>query len=103
MVKLQYAVPAKEDLKSIYNFIAFDSAYYAKKFIQQLKDRIKILKSYPEQGRIIHPLRYQNLRQLLFKEYRIIYIYDSSTISILTIHHQSRLLENIDVVKEFEI
>ena len=50
MVKLEYSIPARNDLKSIYNFIAFDSEYYARKFVKEIRERIKGLKKYPEQG-----------------------------------------------------
>ena len=103
MVKLEYSISAREDLKSIYNFIAFDSEYYAKKFIKEIRERIKVLKAYPESGRIIYPERYNGLRQILFKSYRIIYIYEANVVSITSIHHQHRDLGNIDTLNQFQI
>ena len=90
MVKLEYSIPARNDLKSIYNFIAFDSGYYAKTFIKEVRDRIKVLKTYPEEGRIIYPTRHKELRQILFKNYCILYVYNNDLVSIVSIHHQSR-------------
>ena len=68
MVKLEYSLPARNDLKSIYNFISFDSEYYAKKFIKEIKDSVRDLKSYPEQGKIVYPERFKELRQIWFKK-----------------------------------
>lgn len=102
MVILQYSQPSKDDLKNIYNFIATDSIYYAKRFVGEIRTKIKMLKSYPDQGRIIYPDRYENIKQVLFKDYRIIYVFDGKVVSIVTIHHQSRLLENIEALKEYD-
>jgi len=68
MVKLEYSLPARNDLKSIHDYIASDSAYYEKRFIKEIRQRIKLLKVHPEQGRIIYPTRYNGIRQILFNK-----------------------------------
>ena len=95
MVKLFYTKPGLEDLKNIHDYIATDSSKAAKRFTSALKEKIKILKNYPELGRSIYPDKFDNLRQVLYKSYRIIYQLKDETILIITIHHQSRLPENI--------
>ena len=44
MVKLQYSKPALIDLQHVFLYISNDSVRNAKRFVQALKDRIKILK-----------------------------------------------------------
>ncbi|SFQ09117.1 type II toxin-antitoxin system RelE/ParE family toxin [Parafilimonas terrae] len=95
MVNLFYTRPALNDLKNIYSFIAIDSPTAAKRFIATLKEKIKVLKQYPEIGKPIYTDKFDNLRQILYKSYRIIYHFKNDSIFIITIHHQSRLPENI--------
>ncbi len=101
MAIVNYTKPALQDLKNIHDYIAKDSVVNAKRFIQAIKDHITILNKYPEIGNQVFPNRYKNLRQLLHKAYRIIYYYENDVVTIITIHHQSRLIENIKVVKDF--
>jgi toxin ParE1/3/4 len=103
MVKLQYAKPALDDLRAIYLYISADSIVIAGRFTRALKDRIKVLKKHPEIGKEIFPDKFPGLRQVLHKAYRIIYLYEDNTVTIITIHHQSRLIENISSIKKYII
>lgn len=85
MVKVQYAKSAFADLKLIERFISQDSAYYAKSFLRQMRERILTLQEYPEIGRFLFPERFQLLRQILFKSYRIIYYYENNKVTIVSI------------------
>lgn len=102
MVRLQYTKPAYDDLKAIHTYISADSVANAKRFITAIKDKIKTLKNNPEIGKPVFAEKYKKLRQLLYKSYRIIYHLEENMISIITIHHQSRLLENIPGLKEYK-
>lgn len=102
MVDIKYTQPALFDLKAIYDYISLDSKLRARHFIFELKESIKTLKNYPDYGRIVYPSKFNNIRQLLYKSYRIIYQFNEPVIYILTIHHQSRLIENIPVLKGYE-
>jgi toxin ParE1/3/4 len=69
MVKITYSKSAVADLSAIYQFIALDSPVAAKRFITLIRERIQILKTQPEIGRIVYPDKYKNLRQLLYQSY----------------------------------
>ncbi len=103
MVKLQYARPALEDLRAIHLYISADSIVNAKRFIQALKDRITILKKHSEIGKLIFHDKFKGLRQVLHKVYRIIYLYENNTVTTITIHHQSRLIENVAAIRKYII
>lgn len=103
MVSLRYSPTAMADLKSIHDFISKDSRLYAKKFIAELRDYITVLKKHPEFGFPAFPARYNNLRQVLYKSYRIVYLYENSTVFIISVVHQHRLPENIPALTQFEI
>ena len=53
MVQINWTTQAKEDLKSIADYIAIDSVKYAKLQIIRLKSRTQILKSHLGAGRIV--------------------------------------------------
>jgi toxin ParE1/3/4 len=97
MVKLEYTKTAFTDLKSIRKSIAEDSVHYAKLSIIELRNKIEVLKVNPETGKLIYPDKYQHLRQLLHKSYYIIYYFENNKVTIITVHHQSRLHENMNV------
>ena len=102
MVKLQFTLQTQSDLRNIHEYIALDSPANAKRFVKELKTRLEILKKYPEMGHLVLPERFKNLRQLLHKSYRIVYHSSDDIVTIITIHHQSRLIENISVIKGYE-
>jgi toxin ParE1/3/4 len=73
MVRLRYTPTAIDDLKSVHEFISNDSPVYAKRFIKDMREYITVLKKYPEFGHPAFPTRYKDLRQVLYKSYRIVY------------------------------
>ena len=103
MVKLEYTKIAFTDLKSIRRSIAEDSVHFAKLSIIELRNKIEVLKVYPETGKPIYPEKYQHLRQLLHKSYNIIYYFENNKVTIITVHHQSRFQEQMNVINQYKI
>jgi plasmid stabilization system protein ParE len=103
VVKLQYSKPALEDLRAIFLYISADSPAIAGRFVRMMKDRIKILKKHPEIGKKFFQGKFTNLRQVLHKTYRIIYLHEDDIVTIITIHHQKRLIENIPAIRKYII
>ncbi len=94
MVRINWTFQAKEDLKSIAEYISKDSKLYAKHQVVRLKDRTKILKSNPLLGKIVLEINKRNIRELIEGNYRIIYkVVEESRVDILTIHHSARDLK----------
>jgi plasmid stabilization system protein ParE len=102
MAALIYSKPSLKDIENIKNFISADSVANAHRFIKIIRTRITILKKYPGIGKPVYPEKYKNLRQLLYKSYRIIYQYMDDKVTIITVHHQSRLLENVPAIKDYK-
>ena len=103
MVNLVYTHSARNDLKSIFLYISNDSPLNAKRFIFILKERIKTLKNTPEKGRPLFPEKFPTIRQVLFRSYRIVYVFKNNEVAIIAISHQSRLLSNIEELKPYII
>ncbi|MDE1192324.1 MAG: type II toxin-antitoxin system RelE/ParE family toxin [Arachidicoccus sp.] len=101
MAKIIYAVSALEDIEHIKDYISIDSVLHANNFILAIDKKIDVLEKYPEIGTPVFPDKYNGLRQLLYKSYRIIYHYKNDVVTVVTIHHQSRSLENINPIKDY--
>jgi addiction module RelE/StbE family toxin len=98
-----YSKIARRDAAGIYNYISRDSVYYAKREIKLIKAAIKKLKLQPLLGKKFEKSEDENTRELIFRNYRIIYdIVGDRQIVILSIHHHSRLLANNPAFKDEE-
>ncbi len=85
---------ARKELKTIRKYISKDSIYYANKTVDEIIKRIQVLKYFPEMGRQIK-IDEKNIRQIIYKSYRIFYQLDSNNIYILSIFHHSRDISNL--------
>jgi len=92
MVRIKWSDTAKTDLKGIFEYLTQDSPQYAEYFYERIFESIENLKFFPKMGRIVPELKNQNMRELIFQNYRIIYQYLEDTIEIITIFHGKRLL-----------
>jgi toxin ParE1/3/4 len=101
MVELKYTKSALEDLNSIFLYISHDSVFHAKRFTKNIENQILVLKKYPEIGKPLFSYRHPNVRQLIYKSYKIIYEFDGQQVLILVITHQSRLNSNIEALKDY--
>lgn len=92
---------ALKDIENIAEYISLDSVFYARKFVQKIFLVVNKLERFPENGKVVAELSTYNYREILFKNYRIIYRIDSITVYIITVHHSSRLLSNNEHLKKF--
>jgi len=53
---------------------------------------VKALPEFPQSGRIVPEYRNENIREKIYKHYRIIYRIKNNSIEIVAIYHGSRLL-----------
>lgn len=101
-MKLQWTEPALSDLESIRDYIKWDSEYYANLFVERIIDAVERLINFPELGRRVPEAEKENIRELLFHNYRIIYRVETECILILTIVHSARDLSRTRY-KQWEI
>lgn len=92
MVRLIWTEIAIEDLQLIHEYIYNDSKVYADRFIGKIINLIDQLENFPKSGRVVPEFNSEVIRELIEGSYRIIYKIDSDYISIVRIHHSSRLL-----------
>ncbi len=88
-----WSEPAKADLRSIHDFIAHDSRHYAKKVIQDIREKTGILDGLPKFGKKVPELRDAAIRELSLYSYRIIYEIKEQKIFVLAVAHKRRNLK----------
>lgn len=96
MVQIIWTSRAITDLDSIGKYIAIDSENAAQKFVQELIKKADSLIRYPEKGRPIPEKIPGNYRQVLYKNYRIIYKLDGEKVIVSSVYHQKKLLSKLD-------
>jgi addiction module RelE/StbE family toxin len=96
-MKIKWSPLSVERLTSIVNYISEDKPIAAKKLVGSIIESIERLKEFPKSGRIVPELENPRYRELLVKNYRIIYSVIEDVIYILTIRHQVQLLNLKDI------
>ena len=95
MAEIIWSARSLKDIDEMANYIAKDSLQYAQEQAKQFFIKTKILEKQPLAGRRVPEINISSVRQLLCGHYRIIYeIINQKKIGIITIHYQSRLLQN---------
>lgn len=95
MVKIIISPSARTDLKDIVAYIKRDSVYYANLEKAKIIDAINKIPNQILAGRIVPELGNEHIREVIFRNYRIIYeIISDKQLNILSIHHHSRNFQN---------
>ena len=90
-MRVNWTDPALEDLDGIFEYIARDTAAYAHSFVQQIIDAVERLEAFPFSGRIVPEGSREDVREVIFQNYRVIYwLVDPQRIDILAVIHGSR-------------
>jgi plasmid stabilization system protein ParE len=94
MVQINWTVDAKQDLKNIYEFISKESEYYAELTVFKIIDKTELLNNNVNIGKVIKEKQDPLFRELLYKQYRIMYkVLGDQQVDILNIFHSSRNFE----------
>jgi len=93
MVVIRWSIGALDDLESISAYIEQDSPIKAKELVEGIFEKIEQLKQFPFMGRKFPDRDDDQLREIIFKNYRIVYEIREEIIEILIIAHGSRLLK----------
>lgn len=91
-MKIRWTHEALLRLFEIEDFIAQDSPDRARQFVDQIIDHAESLPDNPFGGRIVPEISNPDMRELIFKKYRIVYRINGNDIHILTVFEGHRLL-----------
>jgi len=97
-VKIEWSPRAERELTQLRDYIAQDSPFYARQFIERLLIAIERLASLPRSGRTLPEAGHQDsIRELLFRGYRVIYrIRNEQLLQIVTVLHSARDLAGME-------
>ena len=92
MVKIEWSKISNYDILQVYSYIYQDSVYYAVNTINGIGKRTDNLGIFPYKGRKVPEYNIYNIRELIYKSYRIIYEVQLDKIIIHRIWHSARKL-----------
>jgi addiction module RelE/StbE family toxin len=92
MAKVTWTEQALEDLEAICLFIARDAPRYAELFADQVFKATDRLEDFPLSGRVVPEFGREDIREIIFGNYRIIYRVLTKEVEVLTVHHGARVL-----------
>lgn len=90
MGKVIWTDPALKDLHDIIEHIAEDSPVYAERFGLQVVEAPRRLGQFPNCGRMVPEFKDENIRELIYGSYRIIYLIRHNACYITAVIHGSR-------------
>ena len=94
-MKIIWTEPAVEDLRELHAYIARDSEMYANGFVERIILAAERLVDYPQVGRIVPETAEEDIRELLFQRYRIIYRIKEDRVEMLSVIHGARDLTEL--------
>ena len=97
-MKIRWSQEALERLIEIEEYISKDSRDRAIKFVDQLIENADLLSDKPRMGRTVPELANPDIRELVFKRYRIVYRLKANCIEILSVFegHRRIRIDEID-------
>ena len=97
--KLLWTSEALNRLFEIEDYIAQDSETRARKFTNSIIKSTSTLTQYPQKGRIVPEFNISGIREIIYKNYRIVYRIHKEQVHILTVFEAHRLLRTEEVFK----
>jgi toxin ParE1/3/4 len=92
VIKIRWTHEALLRLFEIEDFISQDSPERAGKFVDHLIEHTESLSDNPLRGRTVPEMSNPDIRELIFRKYRIIYRIKGNDLDILTVFEGHRLL-----------
>ena len=89
MAEVIWSPQSLQDLESIKSFFAGDSPHYAGLLVQRLVAALERLAAFPNSGRVVPEFGDPKMREVLWRNYRLVYRLAGSSVEIVTVFHGS--------------
>ncbi|MCP4285412.1 MAG: type II toxin-antitoxin system RelE/ParE family toxin [Gammaproteobacteria bacterium] len=90
-MRIEWSQRARTDIRDLKAYIAKDSPYYAKRFVERIIVSVEKLAEFPKIGRTTPEAEGRDdVRELIYQGYRLIYLVQPERVFIVTIIHGSR-------------
>ena len=93
-MRIQWSETSINDLLQIKEYISIGSPHYANIFINRIFAITKKSSTFPQIGRKVPEMNRDDIREVIFRNYRIIYHLEDSLITVLTVIHGARNLQS---------
>ena len=91
-MKINWTKEAMINLQQIEDYISSDNPNTAIRLIDKLISLANDLSNFPQKGRIVPELSIDRIREIIYKNYRLVYVIKKSSITILTVFESHKLL-----------
>jgi addiction module RelE/StbE family toxin len=98
-MKIFWTKEALLRLQEIEDYISRDNPIVAIEFVDKLISLAETIIDNPERGRIVPELSLENIRELLHRNYRIVYLVKKNSVDILTVFEGHQLLKKEEIFK----
>jgi addiction module RelE/StbE family toxin len=102
MAQINWTSQALQDLGLIAEFIGRDAPSFAQVIVDRVFESVERLESFPRSGRVVPEINQENIREIIWGSYRIVYLLRQEEVFILTVFHGSRLLSLGTLAKDLE-
>ena len=92
MVEIRWSPLATDDLESIIRYYEKTAPKFAQNFTKKIIYIIENLNQFPKIGRLVPELENTDIREIIYRNFRIIYRLQESYLEIARIIHGSRIL-----------
>lgn len=97
-MKIIWSPLAIDRVSEIAEYISKDNPRAAAGWIEDIFEKVLILKSSLKMGRTVPEINSKEVREIIFGNYRIIYRIEKNNISILTIRHTKQILPIDEII-----
>ncbi len=98
-MKIFWTKEALLRLQDTEEYISRDNPVSAIELVDKLISVAETIVDYPEKGRIVPELSIEKIREVLHKNYRIVYLIKKNSIDILTVFEGHQLLKKEEIFK----
>ena len=91
-MKIIWSPLAVDRASEIAEYIAQDNPSASAKWVEDLFEKVQLLESSPKSGRMVPEIHREDIRELIYGNYRIIYRLETKKVAILTVRHGKQIL-----------
>ena len=96
-MKIFWSELAVERVGEIAEFIEQGYPEAVEKWVEAIFNRVMQLQSFPKSGRKVPEINREDIREIFYQNFRIVYRIEEKHISILTIRHSREVLKPEDI------
>jgi addiction module RelE/StbE family toxin len=96
-MKILWTKLALNRIEEIANYIAEDNPSASQKWKREVYQKTQNLRSFPKMGRMVPEVNRDEVREIFYGNYRIIYRIEPKRVSILTVRHGKQLLKRSEI------